>query len=140
MYIYTKVPCQWYLSFNLHAPQEGVRPVQNQSLIMIFNFNPRTPRGGATAIYCKLISRVTTYCRPNVTYLLDAVRFFYFYTVLLLFSRRTSQAFSHSFRFADVVTLLNLLMGHSWFLLRILRFCCYIFFRDSIFANYPPLH
>lgn len=98
------------------------------------------PRKGCDAICCKLTSRATTYCRPNVTYLLDVVRFCVFYTIIFLFSRRTFQAFSHSFRFADVITLLNLLMDHSWFLLRILRFYCYIFSRGSIFADYLPPH
>lgn len=103
-------------------------------------FNPRTPRGGATAICCRLISRVTTCCRPNITSLLDVVRFLNYCTNLLLFSRRTSQAFSHSFRFADVTTLLNLLMDHSWFLLRTLQFYYYIFSRGNIFVDYLPLH
>ena len=49
------------------------------------NFNPRTPRGGATAICCSLISRVTTCCRPNITPLLDVVRFLNYCTNLLLF-------------------------------------------------------
>ena len=48
-------------------------------------FNPRTPRGGATAICCSLISRVTTCCRPNITPLLDVVRFLNYCTNLLLF-------------------------------------------------------
>ena len=54
-------------------------------LPLVRYFNPRTPRGGATAICCSLISRVTTCCRPNITPLLDVVRFLNYCTNLLLF-------------------------------------------------------
>ena len=125
--------------FNPRTPRGGATPCMFQPQIAVY-FNPRTPRGGATAIYCRLLSRATTCCRPNITSLFDVVRFLNNCTNLLLFSRRTSQAFSHSFRFADVITLLNRLTDHSWFLLHTLRFYCYIFSRDSIFADYLPLH
>lgn len=128
------------LNFNPRTPRGGATWEEHREEIALKLFNPRTPRGGATAICCRLISRVTTYRRPNITSLLDVVRFLNYCTNLLLFSRRTSQAFSHSFRFADVITLLNLLMDHSWFLLRTLRFYYYIFSRGSIFADYLPLY
>ena len=92
---------------SIHAPHEGVRhgrfrrrihPVHfnprtprggatRKSLfqLRLIHFNPRTPRGGATAICCSLISRVTTCCRPNITPLLDVVRFLNYCTNLLLF-------------------------------------------------------
>ena len=126
--------------FQSTHPTRGCDGVRSGGRIRHRDFNPRTPRGGATAIYCRLLSRATTCCRPNITSLFDVVRFLNNCTNLLLFSRRTSQAFSHSFRFADVITLLNRLTDHSWFLLHTLRFYCYIFSRDSIFADYLPLH
>ena len=132
--------CGIHRHFNPRTPRGGATPASCRVWTPSEYFNPRTPRGGATAICCRLISRVTTCCRPNITSLLDVVRFLNYCTNLLLFSRRTSQAFSHSFRFADVITLLNLLMDHSWFLLRTLQFYCCIFSRGNIFANYLPLH
>ena len=93
---------------SIHAPHEGVRPCHSKHICKMSNFNPRTPRGGATkgsiccydsrtnfnprtprggatAICCSLISRVTTCCRPNITPLLDVVRFLNYCTNLLLF-------------------------------------------------------
>ena len=70
--------------FNPRTPRGGA----TSSHVLIFSFlhfNPRTPRGGATAICCSLISRVTTCCRPNITPLLDVVRFLNYCTNLLLF-------------------------------------------------------
>ena len=76
---------QYLVYISIHAPHEGVRLVHAQAWAFRFNFNPRTPRGGATAICCSLISRVTTCCRPNITPLLDVVRFLNYCTNLLLF-------------------------------------------------------
>ena len=73
------------ISISIHAPHEGVRPIGISSGVISLYFNPRTPRGGATAICCSLISRVTTCCRPNITPLLDVVRFLNYCTNLLLF-------------------------------------------------------
>ena len=70
---------------SIHAPHEGVRQRFELYQESIYDFNPRTPRGGATAICCSLISRVTTCCRPNITPLLDVVRFLNYCTNLLLF-------------------------------------------------------
>ena len=70
---------------SIHAPHEGVRRGTLPSRHRRSHFNPRTPRGGATAICCSLISRVTTCCRPNITPLLDVVRFLNYCTNLLLF-------------------------------------------------------
>ena len=75
----------WLSEISIHAPHEGVRRENIFNLCLQENFNPRTPRGGATAICCSLISRVTTCCRPNITPLLDVVRFLNYCTNLLLF-------------------------------------------------------
>ena len=78
---------------SIHAPHEGVRHVQRAVQLTYNNFNPRTPRGGATAICCSLISRVTTCCRPNITSLLDVVRFLNYCTNLLLFLGEPARVF-----------------------------------------------
>ena len=72
-------------NISIHAPHEGVRRLTERQHKSYNYFNPRTPRGGATAICCSLISRVTTCCRPNITPLLDVVRFLNYCTNLLLF-------------------------------------------------------
>ena len=103
---FSNFPIRIFIS--IHAPHEGVRRFrcdrasihyrfqsthptrgcamdENRPETIRKYFNPRTPRGGATAICCSLISRVTTCCRPNITPLLDVVRFLNYCTNLLLF-------------------------------------------------------
>ena len=41
-----------YASISIHAPREGERPRAMLLNLLMWNFNPRSPRGGATAEKC----------------------------------------------------------------------------------------
>ena len=44
----TKGAMKWQLQISIHAPHEGERPKQLHSCSVSADFNPRSPRGGAT--------------------------------------------------------------------------------------------
>ena len=71
-------------NISIHAPHEGVRAWVMDSFVL-WTFQSTHPTRGCDAICCSLISRVTTCCRPNITPLLDVVRFLNYCTNLLLF-------------------------------------------------------